>query len=218
MNYSLVKQFSNNAIDNFFNFFYKWVDFGKVLIELFLSFADIWVTFFKIFSNAYLYVYYLFLFAIDKSTQGTTGFTFWRRIPRRVPYSPSRVFVKDIHNPVPRMYGKQTAEAAATTTVKLAKATAAGGQAVKETVSATVSATVQKFGNRPSGVKTDRLKKLLEFFASLFTSIKKIVTAPVRSVAEFIVRKMRPVREEEAGANKSLIDEYMREYEQRRRA
>ncbi len=112
------------------------------------------------------------------------------------------------------MYGKQTAEAAATTTVKLAKATAAGGQAVKETV----SATVQKFGNRPSGVKTDRLKKLLEFFASLFTSIKKFVTAPVRSVAEFIVRKMRPVREEEAGANKSLIDEYMREYEQRRRA
>lgn len=214
MNYSLVKQFSNNAIDNIFNFFYKWVDFGKVFIELILSFVDIWVTFFQIFSNAYLYFYYLILFAIDKSTQSSSGFTFWRRIPRRVAYSPSRVFVKDIHNPVPGMYGKKTAETATATTVKLAKATAAGGQAVKDTV----SATVQKFGNRPSGVKTDRLKKLLEFFAALFKSIKNFVTAPVRSVAEFIVGKMRPVREEEPGANKSLIDEYMREYEQRRRA
>jgi hypothetical protein len=210
MNYSLVRQFANNSIDNFFNFFYKWVDFFKVLLELILAFADIWVTFFQIFSNAYLYVYYLLLFGIDKSTQSSTGFTFWRRLPKRVAYSPSKVYVKDIHNPVPGMYSKQAGAA----TVKLAKATVSGGQAVKETV----SATVQKFGNRPRGVKTDRLKKIMEFFAELFKSIKNFITAPVRSVAEFIVRKMRPVREEEPGGNKSLIDEYMREYEQRRRA
>jgi hypothetical protein len=203
MNYSLVRQFANNSIDNFFNFFYKWVDFFKVLLELVLAFTDIWVTFFQIFSNAYLYVYYLLLFGVDKSTQSSSGFRFWRRLPKRVAYVPSKVYTRDIHNPVPGMYSKQAGAA-----------TVSGGQAVKDSL----SATVQKFGNRPKGVKTDRMKKILEFFAELFKTIKTFVTAPVRSVAEFIVRKMRPVREEQPAGNKSLIDEYMREYEQRRRA
>jgi len=35
MDYRLVKQFSNSAIDSFFNFFYKIWDFFKVLIDLF---------------------------------------------------------------------------------------------------------------------------------------------------------------------------------------
>ncbi len=207
MNYSLVKQFANNAIDNFFNFFYKWVDFFKLLLDVLLAFLDIWVTFFQIFSNAYMYVYYLILFFIDKSTQSSSGFYFWRRIPKRVAYTPSKVYVKEIHNPVPGMYGKKAAGAAA-------KTASASTQAVRETV----SATIQKFGNRPSGVKTDRLKKILEFFRELFVSIKKFIMAPVHTVAEFIVRKMKPPREEEPASNKRLIDEYMREYERKRRA
>ncbi len=207
MNYSLVKQFANNAIDNFFNFFYKWVDFFKLLLEVLLSFLDIWVTFFQIFSNAYMYVYYLILFFIDKSTQSSSGFFFWRRIPKRVAYTPSRVYIKEIHNPIPGMYGRKAAEV----TVKTASAST---QAVKETV----SATIQKFGNRPSGAKTDRFKKMMQFFSELFGSIKKFITAPVRTVAEFIVRKMNPPREEEPAGNKRLIDEYMREYERKHRA
>jgi len=161
MNYSLVKQFANNSIDNFFNFFYKWVDFFKVFLEMILSFVDIWVTFFQIFSNAYLYFYYLLLFGIDKSAESSGGLRFWRKIPKRVAYSPSKVYVREIHNPVPGMYGKKTAEAAAQT---VAKAATASTQAVKDTV----SATVQKFGNRPKGMKIDRMKKVLEFFAALF--------------------------------------------------
>ena len=211
MNYTIVKQFSNNAIDNFFNFFYKWVDFFKILLDVFLAFIDIWVTFFQIFSNAYLYVYYLILLAIDKSTQSSSSIFSWRRLPTRVAYTPSKVYIREAHNPVPRMYSAKSATAAAET---VSKAAASSGKAVKDTV----SATIQKFGNRPSGVKVDRMKKVLEFFAGLMSSIKRFITAPVRTVAEFIVRKMRPVRDEEPAGNKSIIDEYMREYERKRRA
>ncbi len=207
MNYSLVKQFANNSIDNFFNFFYKWVDFFKVLVEMVLAFVDIWVTFFQIFYNAYLYVYYLLLFGIDKSAESSGGLRFWRKIPKRVAYSPSKVYVREISNPVPGMYGKKTAEAAQT-----------AAKASTQTVKDTMTATVKKFSTRPRGVKTDRMKKTLEFFAAIVKSIKNFIMAPVRSVAEFIVKKMKPVRSEEPAGSKSLIDEYMREYEQRRRA
>ena len=185
--------------------------FFQILLDAFLAFIDIWVTFFQIFSNAYLYVYYLLLLGIDKSTQSSSPFFLRRRLPTRVAYTPSKVYIREMHNPVPRMYSAKSATAAAET---VTKAAASSGKAVKETV----SATIQKFGNRPSGVRPDRMKKLLEFFAGIFKTIKTFITSPVRSVAEFIVRKMRPVREEASGESKSLIDEYMREYERKRRA
>jgi hypothetical protein len=59
----------------------------------------------------------------------------------------------------------------------------------------------------------------MEFFRELFVSIKKFIMAPVRTVAEFIVRIMKYRREEEEPAgSKRLIDEYMKEYETKRKA
>ncbi|MCX7677963.1 MAG: hypothetical protein N2316_01970 [Spirochaetes bacterium] len=207
MNYTLVKQFANNAIDNFFNFFYKWVDFFKLLAEVFFAFLDIWVTFFQIFSNLYLYIYYLFLFVIDKSSQSGFLFFFRRRIPKRVPYMPSKVYVRDIYNPIPSIYGKKTSNAPI-------KPAATPSQTVKETI----SATVQKLSNRPSGIKTPLSRKFLEILQEFFAAIKRVITSPVRTVAEYIVRKfkLRPI--EEPAGSRRLIDEYMKEYESKRRA
>ena len=64
MKYSMVKQFSNAAIDNAFNFVFKIVDFGKILLEVFWGFVDIWAAFFGIFYNFFMYFYYMFLYKI----------------------------------------------------------------------------------------------------------------------------------------------------------
>ncbi|MFA5519873.1 MAG: hypothetical protein WDA74_11520, partial [Spirochaetota bacterium] len=69
MKYSMVKQFSNAAIDNVFTFFFKIVDFGKLMVEVFWAFLDIWIAFFLIFANIFMYIYYLFLFLIDSGSE-----------------------------------------------------------------------------------------------------------------------------------------------------
>ena len=73
MRYSVVKQFSNQAIDNIFSFVFKWVDCGKMFLEFLWSFLEIWIAFFLIFYNFFMYFYYLFLFFIDRGAESSTS-------------------------------------------------------------------------------------------------------------------------------------------------
>ena len=68
MKYTMVKQFSNAVIDNMFGFIFNIVDFGKIMVEVFWGFVDIWAAFFLKFYNPIKYVYNLFLFIIDRRT------------------------------------------------------------------------------------------------------------------------------------------------------
>lgn len=195
MNYTVVKQFYNNAIDNFFNFFYKIIDFGKVLVELFWAFYEIWESFFLIFINLIKYAYYIILFIVDRSTQSRWTVFFWRRLPRRVAYVPSKVYVKDTYNPVPAMYGRT-----ATTTSRAAAVTPDASQQLR---------------SAPSGGRISVLRRILEFLGSLFSTMGAIIMWPIRGISAFLSGRLKPVREGATG-QKSLIDEYLKEYEEKK--
>jgi hypothetical protein len=209
MNYRLVRQFSNSMIDNIFKFFYKIVDFGKIWVDVFWAFYDILEAFFLIFYNLLMYVYYFLLFILDKSTESQATLYFWRRIPRRVPYTPARVYTKDFVNPVPAVYGKQAVSAAASAV----KAVAAAGTAAQNSISSAAS----RIGKPAAGARGSIVKKTLEFGANFLGALRDIVMAPVAVVRDMLSRKMKPVREEPRHPRGSLIDEYMKEYEQRKR-
>lgn len=207
MKYSLVRQFSNNMIDNFFKFFYKIADFARLWIDVFWAFFAIWEAFFLIFYNIFMYIYYLFLFIIDKSTESQSTVYFWRRLPKRVPFTPSRVYVKDSPNPIPGLYGSQAAE-------MLSKA----GSTIASAASRTVSGSAERLKGSASGARGSIVKKILEFFGNIIGSIAGLFTGVRKSVGETIARRMKPVPEEAVQGGGSLIDQYMREYEKKKRA
>ncbi len=206
MNYRLVRQFSNSMIDNIFRFFYKIVDFGKIWVDVFWAFFDIWEAFFLIFYNLFMYVYYFVLFIIDKSTESRSTVYFWKKTPTRVPYTPSKVFMKDMANPVPAMYGRQAAS------VVTQAASSVGTLAQKA-----VASSASRLGAPASGARGSVVKKILEFLSNLFGGVADVIMAPVGKIQEMLSRKMKPVKEDHVQPRGSLIDEYLKEYEQRKK-
>ena len=196
MDYRLVKQFSNNAIDNFFNFFYKIWDFVKVLIDLFWAFVDIWYQFFMIFINAWLYFYYLLLFILDKMSMSSL---FSRKATERFALPGSRVYRPDIVVPIHPMFGK----------IELPK------PKIAETVA---RAAAPKSPKIRSGSKRGISRSIGEGVLSVFRGISRSVSGLFKNMALMLGGKLRPVREEEPGRKKSLIDEYMKEYERKKRS
>lgn len=211
MNYRMVKQFSNNAIDNFFNFFYKIVDFGKVWIDVFWAFFEIWEAFFLIFYNIFMYFYYLVLLAIDKSaTESQSVFFISRRVPKRAAFAPQKVYTRESGGSAPARYGRQAASKVAETTVSVSAA-------AKEAVAGTVASAADKLRKPPSGGKGSFRMQFLNFFDDLFKTIWAVLKAPFMKIADFFATKLKPVRDQDQGASGSLIDEYMKEYEQKKR-
>jgi hypothetical protein len=207
MKYSMVKQFSNAALDNIYNFVFKWVDFGKVLLEVFWAFLEIWQAFFLIFYNIAMYFYYLFLFFIDRGTEETQATRIFRRpISKRLSSTPSIRLSPETGNPVPAAYGK-----AATAAARTADAMAAG--------LASISTPPRNPLSGKAGGKRNTMKSTAEFFSDLAARIRKIFMGPVQGIANFFADRIRPVKEEEHPAEpkkRSLIDEYMKEYEKQR--
>jgi hypothetical protein len=207
MKYSMVKQFSNGAMDNIYNFFFKWVDFGKVLLEVFWAFLEIWQAFSLIFYNIAMYFYYLFLFFIDRGTEETQASRIFRRpISKRLSSTPSIRLTPEIGNPVPAAYGK-----AATAVAKTADTVAAG--------LASISTPPRNPLSGKAGGKRNTMKSMAEFFSDLGARIGKIFMTPMRGIVNFFADRIRPVKEEDHPAEpkkRSLIDEYMKEYEKER--
>lgn len=191
MNYRVVKQFWVNAIDNIFNFFYKIVDFFKVLIDVFWAFVDIWYHFFAIFANLFLYIYYIFLFLIDKTTESGTNIVISSRLPKRVPFKPQKAYIKDSYNPIPAMYGVTKA-------------------------AHTAAAAITPVRTAPKGTKTNIIKSIAYRIRDIIEFIVEIFKKPVKVIAETAARRMQPVKEDPQKSG-SLIDDYMKEYSQKRR-
>jgi len=209
MKYAIVKQFYNNAIDNIFKFVFKIVDFWKILYEALWGFFEIWVAFYLIFYNFFMYFYYLILFGIDRGAdESRSTVIFWKRLPKRVSSAPV-LTLSNAPNPIPAMYGKHQAITQTAEKVFIA---------AKSTIDTSVSS--GKAFLSVSGGKRSVLKLLGEGLLNLFSVLGRIVIKPVETFTNFFNRKLKPVRdEEEKGEQKgrSLIDEYMKEYEKRRK-
>lgn len=208
MRYTVVKQFSNGVIDNIFAFIFKWVDCGKMFLEFLWSFLEIWIAFFLIFYNAFMYVYYLFLFFIDRGTESGAGM-----FRLRGSYSGSSTIPKfeitRSPSTVPPQYGsKAVAGAAATVATKTAEA---------------ASQTLTSFRSAGSaaarGMKQSRLKVFSSAVVDFFKFLGGAFVAPFKKLVLLFDRgkEIRNQRESESDSSKSLIDEYIKEYERKRR-
>ncbi len=208
MRYTLVKQFSNAAIDNAYTFVFKIVDFGKVLVEFFFAFLEIWIAFFLIFYNIFMYIYYLTLFFIDRGTESSGSMIRWRGMRPMTTRAPT-VKVSKGATTVPGMYGARKAAVSAA-----AKTADAAGATVE---------TVRSFAKVKG--KGSFFRSVGDFFVDLFKDIGRIIAAPFKALVLFFEKIVQSRKEketvsksgQEGGGKKSLIDEYIKEYEQKRK-
>jgi hypothetical protein len=213
MRYTVVKQFSNGFIDNIFSFIFKWVDCGKMFLEFLWSFLEIWIAFFLIFYNAAMYVYYLFLFFIDRGTESSSGMFRLRGSYSKTSYMPKFELTK-VPASVPGMYGGAARAAADAATAAVAKTTSA---AAKTTEAATQ--TLTSIRSAAQGMKKSAIS---EFFSSVLDALGALgsfLLLPFKKLVLLFDRgaALRRQREEESPESKSLISEYIKEYEQKRR-
>ena len=225
----MVKQFSNFAIDNAYSFVFKIIDFGKILNLLFWGFVDIWAAFFGVFYNFFMYLYYLFLFMIDKGSESTAGSLLDRKRSQNFSKIPSIAAFEKSPSVVTSMYKKPKKSATPSAAVKPVTAPAAPA-APKTTATVQSSSSSITPGTssgtlaplKPStpgkGAKKSIFKTIWEFIVEYVTAIKNLITKPFK----FIANKLKPVKETEAKNIKSaqgtsLIDQYMKEYEKKKR-
>lgn len=216
MKYSMVKQFSNAAIDNVFNFFFKIVDFGKLMVEVFWAFLDIWIAFFLIFINIFMYIYYLFLFLIDSGSEAAPPAAFTGRQKHQQKSKIPVVSISSSPNPIPAMY-------------RVSQKATGSAKTFTDTVDNVASKTVETAQKalpalKPpgGGSKRNITKSVLEFIADFFKAVKDIITKPFTAIAGFLSGRLKPVKESESKASESrattsLIDDYMKEYEKSRK-
>lgn len=211
MNYTMVKQFSNAALDNIFRFFFKIVDFGKIMYEALWAFFDIWVAFYLIFYNSLMYIYYLVLYGIDRgSIESRYTVLFWKKAPKGVSRTPGVILSKE-PNPIPAMYRatvKKTSQAASATTETVSRVTSSASE---------VSNMV--FSSDSKGKKSI-LKIVIEAILGFFHALKKAIFKPFETFTNFFNNRIKPVREEGQTTeqkSKSLIDEYLKEYERKKK-
>lgn len=215
----MVKQFSNAVIDNMFQFVFKIVDFGKIMVEVFWGLYDIFTAFFLIFFNAFMYIYYLFLFVIDRGSESSGPAPYKAK---RVKMKRSKIPAVQIDmspSPIPSMYTVKTAASDA------GKAVASSVASVAEKTTETVQQVTKPLASlkpRGTGSKRSIVRLILEFIADIFKTVKDFITKPFIAAAEFLASKLMPVKESDAKftevvQKKSLIDEYMKEYEKKQK-
>ena len=155
MKYTVVKQFSNGFIDNIFNFIFKWADCGKMFLEFLWSFLEIWIAFFLIFYNAFMYVYYLILFFIDRGAETGAGYFRLRGTYAGTSAMPKFEMTRS-PGTVPPQYGKQAVSRVAETVAS----TAAG--AASQTFSSFRSSAAR-------GIKKPAAKEFLSSLVDFFS-------------------------------------------------
>ena len=219
MKYSMVKQFSNAAIDNAFSFVFKIVDFGKLLIEVFWAFVDIWLAFFGIFYNFFMYFYYIFLYMIDRGSESGGPALRTRRKSQKVSRIPS-ITLDKTPSIIPSMYRVKTTAGDTGKTISASIGSATAKTA--DTVQKVISPIKAPMKSNPKGSKKPFVKSALEFIVEYFVTVKEILTKPFILIAEFFAGKLMPVKEQEPKNTEpsrkiSLIDQYMKEYEKQKR-
>ncbi|HQO39088.1 MAG TPA: hypothetical protein PK986_01340 [Spirochaetota bacterium] len=217
MKYSMVRQFSNASIDNIFIFFWKIVDFGKLLIEVWWGFYDIIAAFFLIFYNFFMYIYYLFLFIIDRGSESGGPVTMATRSRSTAKSKIPSVLIDKTPTPIPAMFRTKSPSTISSSTANLAST-------ITAKTSESVQAALKPVKSSPSGTgaKSSFFKSMLEFLADIFITIKDFIVKPAVYFKEFLSGKLTPVRETDQKTNEtsgkgSLIDDYLKEYEKQRK-
>lgn len=221
MDYRLVKQFLNDAIDNFFKFFYKMIDFGKASIDFLLAFWDIWYNFFMFFINLWLYLYYLFLYLVDHYAMSTSSISVWRKQYSMKAPRLKKAYSRNMVNPVSGAFGKvaQSASTATESSGRFLKKTVTGtintGAAAVEKVTVVAESTASagaKVGAGMGNVFASVVKGFVGFFAAVGGGICSVIKALFSAIAS----RLTPVKEQPVGRH-NLIESYMREYEGKRK-
>jgi len=216
MKYTMVKQFWNASIDNIFSFFFKIVDFGKLSIEYFWAFFDIWAAFFGIFYNYFMYLYYLCLFMIDRGAESGSPNLRTLRKQQKVSRIPSVNFDRT-PAVIPSMYKVKYAGGSAGKTISTTV------ENVSKSVDTVQKSLVSMKASSPGkGLKKSFFKSVGDFIVDYFVTVKNIITKPFKVIANFFAGKLMPVKEEDAkkaetAKRTGLIDQYMKEYEKQKR-
>jgi len=214
VDYRLVKQYLNDAVDNFFKFFYKTVDFGKATIDWLLAFWDIWYNFFMFFINIWLYLYYLVLYFLDKYTMSSSSIAIWRKQYTMVAPRLKKAYSRNTVNPVSGAYGKIAKSAAvsigtsARSLTKTVSGTIADGASAAAGAAESAAAKATKSSVDVGKVVAGGAKAFGSFFVSIFSAIFGVI----RKFFAFIASHLTPVKEQPVG-RRNLIENYMREYE-----
>lgn len=219
MDYRLVKQFLNNAVDAFFNFFYKIGDFFTVCADLFWAFLDIWYMFFSFFGNLIQYVYYLNLFIIDKLSMSGNPVFFWRKSYDSKTVAPQMAYKKGGISPIPRKYGGGVGSAPSSVSPSAGLSAGSKKISMPKVKAPTIqsAAPADKLGSyRPSSNKTNVFKVILSAVYEFFIIIKEGFAKFFKSIGLFFSGRMKPVKADSPAGRKSLIDDYMKEYEKKK--
>jgi hypothetical protein len=220
MDYRLVKQFLNKAVDAFFNFFYKIGDFFVVITELFWAFVDIWYQFFSFFGNLAQYVYYLNLYLIDRISMSNHPIFFWRKSYDSRTNAPKMAYQKGGVTRIPKKYGggimnsdaSLISRSSSNTTVKISKPQIKPVSSISKPTFSD-----KKMGSyRPSSEKKNILKTILNGIAEFFIIVKEGVVKFFKKIGSFFSGKLEPVKADNSAGRKSLIDDYMKEYEKKK--
>jgi hypothetical protein len=186
-------------------------------VEYFWAFIDIWAAFFGIFYNYFMYLYYLFLFMIDRGSESGSPNLRALRKSQKVSKIPVVSFDRT-PAVIPSMYKVKYNPSAAAKTVS----SVAGSAAAKSVDTMQKSLTSMKSSPSGKGLKKSFFKSIGEFLVEYFTTVKNIITKPFKVLANFFAGKLMPVKEEDAkkaetAKRTSLIDQYMKEYEKQKR-
>ncbi|MDA3900120.1 MAG: hypothetical protein PF637_06325 [Spirochaetes bacterium] len=199
MDYRLVKQFLNDAIDNFFNFFYKLVDFGKVIIDVFWAFMDIWYNFFMFFLNILLYFYYLLLFFIDRMTMSSAPIFFWRKAGTATRQDFQRAYNRNLVIPVSGVYGKRSSGSSVASAVSSGVSGAAAS-----------SVAAGKYSARPNFIF-----RFLAFLGRMIVAFFVAIGSMFAAIGRFFTSRLVPVKEKPVG-RKNLVEDYLKQYDSRK--
>ncbi|MBN2435692.1 MAG: hypothetical protein JXK07_10545 [Spirochaetes bacterium] len=209
MDYRLVKQFLNDAIDNFFNFFYKLIDFGKVIIDTFWAFMEIWYNFFMFFINIFLYGYYLLLFVIDRMTMSSAPIFFWRTAGRATRQEFKRAYDRNLVIPVSGAYGKGSSRSAvASAASSVSSAVSSGASSVSGAAASSVA--MGKYSAKPNFI--------IRFFALIGRAIVAVIKGiggAFCAIGRFFTSRLVPVKEKPVG-RKNLVEDYLKQYDSRK--
>jgi hypothetical protein len=156
---------------------------------------------------------------IDRGSESSGPALRSRRKSQKVSRIPS-VSLDRTPSIIPSMYRVKTAAGDTGRTITDSIGSAASKSA--DTVQKVLSPIKAPMKSIPKGSKKPFFKSIFEFIVDYFVTVKEILTKPFILIAEFFAGKLTPVKEneqknQEQGRRISLIDQYMKEYEKKKR-
>ena len=177
-----------------------------------------------------MYIYYLFLFLIDRGSESTGATIIGMKKSQNVSKIPT-LDIEKTPSVTPSMYKPKSATPS-TVPKPITTPAPAAPKTTTETVRKTSSDIIPGTSSstpiplKPSysgkSAKKSILKTIVEFIAEFAAAVKNIIVKPFKFIAGFFGKKLQPVKENEAknaelSKGVSLIDQYMKEYEKKKK-